>query len=87
MCVCVCSFDWTFAHTVLAESHSYIYSDCDSGCDVCRSADCVELHHEGHGASAPHRSAGHVCHHHLRHHWAGALHRKDAQELLLCRVR
>lgn len=77
-CVFMCSSDCIFVH---------IYSDSDSVCDVCRSADCVELHHEGHGASASHWSAGHVCHHHLRHHWAGALHRQDAQDLLLCRNR
>lgn len=52
-----------------------------------RSADCVELHHEGNGSSAPHCSAGSVRHHHLRHHWSGALHRTHAQDLLLQRSR
>lgn len=56
-------------------------------CLSVRSADCVELHHEGDGSSAPHRSAGSLCHHHLCHHRSGALHRTHAQDLLLHRNR
>lgn len=56
-------------------------------CLSVRSADCVELHHEGDGSSAPHCSAGSLRHHHLCHHWSGALHRTHAQDLLLHRNR
>lgn len=48
-----------------------------------RFTNCVELHHESHGAPSPHRYAGHVCHHHLCYHRFGALHRQDAQDVLL----
>lgn len=48
-----------------------------------RFTDCVELHHESHGPPPAHWYVGHVRHHHLRHHRLGAVHRQDAQELLL----
>lgn len=48
-----------------------------------RSTNCVELHHESHGAPSPHRYACHVRHHHLRYHRLGALYRQDAQNVLL----
>lgn len=52
-------------------------------CVFVRFADCVELHHESHGPPFAHRYAGHVRHHHLRHHRFGAFHRQDAQDVLL----
>lgn len=56
-------------------------------CVSVRSADRVELHHEGNGSSAPHCSVGSLRHHHLRHHRSRALHRTHAQDLLLYRNR
>lgn len=56
-------------------------------CVSIRSADCVELHHEGDGSFASHCSAGSLRHHHLCHHRSGALHRTHAQDLLLYRNR
>lgn len=43
-----------------------------------RFTDCVKLDHESHGPSSPHRYAGYVCHHHLCHHWSGAVYWQDA---------
>lgn len=52
------------------------------GVCLVRFTNCVELHHESHGAPAPHWYAGHVCHHNLRHHRLRAFHWEDAQDML-----
>lgn len=52
-------------------------------CPSCRFTGGAELHNQSHGSSAPHRPAGPIRHHYLRHHRPGALHGQDAQDLLL----
>lgn len=47
-------------------------------CPSCRFTGSAELHNQSHGSSAPHRPAGPLRHHYLRHHRPGALHGQDA---------
>lgn len=46
-----------------------------------RSADCAEVHHEGHGSPAANRPAALLCHPHVCHHWSGVLQREAAPHL------
>lgn len=39
----------------------------------CRPADCVEVHHEGHGASSADRPSALLCHPDVCYHWLGVL--------------
>ena len=70
---------WPFVNVNKCDFSSMMLTEAS----VCRSTDCVELHHEGHGAPVAHWNAGRFCHRHLRHHWARALSWQDAQDLLL----
>lgn len=47
-------------------------------CPSCRFTGSAELHNQSHGSSAPHRPAGPLRHHYLRHHRPRALHGQDA---------
>lgn len=74
---------------VLSNKHDFYCVFCHvwvlpavSLCPSCRFAGSTELHNQSHGSSAPHRPAGPLRHHYLRHHRPGALHGQDAQDLL-----
>ena len=47
-----------------------------------RPAHSAQFHHEGSGAAVAYCTSCALCHHHLRHHWTGAVPRTHAQNVL-----